>query len=171
MPRSPLPALPQRAQRNSALYRSLTRTLREYNRRLLGVVRERGFPEFQPSFPTLLSNLDLAGTPIGVLARRGGVTRQAAGQLLREIERCGFATRSLSPDDARITIVQFTPLGKRLLTTIVEAVLEIEGEYARLLQAGEFTRVRAGLRTIADAIDPEGSFGVGDLPELTKRKR
>jgi len=85
------------------LYRSLTRTLRAYNRLLLERLHARGFTDFAPSFPTLLSNLDTRGTRIGVLAMRGGVSRRAAGQLLRAIERCGYVELKAARDDARAT--------------------------------------------------------------------
>ncbi len=59
--------------------------------------------------------------------------------------------------------MRFTPLGRRLLATVFELVLEIEHDFAALLPVGEFTRVQEGLHTIADEIDPEGAFGVGDM--------
>jgi DNA-binding MarR family transcriptional regulator len=147
--------------RNSRLYRSLTRTLRVYNRLLVTRLHARGFEDFAPAFPALLSNLDLNGTRIGVLATRAGVTRQAAGQLLREIERCGYVKRRQSPQDARATTILFTPRGRRLLATVLELVEEIEGDFSRALPTGEFERVRTGLLQIADRIDPGGALGVG----------
>lgn len=152
-----------RAERNRRLYRSLTRTLREYNRRLVEGLHARGFPDFSPAFPALLSNVDLSGTPIGVAARRAGVSRQAVGQLVREVERCGYARRDRSPTDARVSIIRFTPRGKRMLATVLELVDEIELEMSRQLPRGDFARLRAGMQTIADAIDPEGALGVGDV--------
>ena len=111
-----------RQYRNSRLYRSLTRTLRVYNRLLLERLHDRGFTDFAPSFPALLSNLDTRGTRIGVLAMRGGVSRQAAGQLLREIARCGYVELRAARDDARATTVHFTARGRRLLATVFELV-------------------------------------------------
>jgi DNA-binding MarR family transcriptional regulator len=162
-----MPSLPKdpaafRQYRNSKLYRSLTRTLRVYNRRLVAALHARGFTDFSPAFPAMLSNLDTRGTRIGVLAARAGVTRQAAGQLLREIERCGYAERRAAPDDARAVIIRFTPRGRRLLASVIELVEEIEGEFAEGLPDGDFERLRQGLQAIADRIDPEGAFGVGD---------
>jgi DNA-binding MarR family transcriptional regulator len=119
-----------RKSRSTKLYRSLTRTLRVYNRLLVERLRARGFDDFSPAFPSLLSNLDADGTRIGVLAGRAGVTRQAAGQLLREIERCGYVKRWDSPTDARATVIAFTPRGKRLLATVLELVEQIEGHFA-----------------------------------------
>lgn len=151
-----------RARRNSKLYRSLTRTIRVYNRMLVTRLRARGFDDFSPAFPAMLSNLDLDGTRIGVLATRAGVTRQAAGQLLREIERCGYAERRDSAHDARTTIVHFTPRGKRLLATVLELVEEIESDFAAGLKAGEFDKLQQGLFRIAERIDPGGALGQGD---------
>jgi DNA-binding MarR family transcriptional regulator len=153
-----------RLYRNSRLYRSLTRTLRVYNRLMVTRLHERGFEDFAPAFPSLLSNLDTDGTRIGMLANRAGVTRQAAGQLLREIERCGYVERRESARDARATMVHFTPRGRRLLATVLELVDEIEGDFAKTMKAGEFERVRKGLLHIADRIDPGGALGAGDQP-------
>jgi DNA-binding MarR family transcriptional regulator len=150
-----------RGYRNSRLYRSLGRTLRVYNRLLVTRLQALGFDDFSPAFPSLLSNLDTEGTRIGVLASRAGVTRQAAGQLLREIERCGYAERTASQDDARATTVKFTARGRRLLATVLELVEEIEGDFEAALAPGEFDAVREGLRHIADRIDPTGRAGGG----------
>ena len=151
-----------RAYRNSRLYRSLTRTLRVYNRVLIERLHARGFTDFSLAFPPMLSNLDTRGTPIGVLATRAGVTRQAAGQLLRQIADRGYVTLKPSPADARVTIVQFTARGRRLLNAVLELVMEIERDFALQLPAGEFDSLRQSLQSIADRIDPGGSLGRGD---------
>ena len=154
-----------RAYRNSRLYRSLTRTLRVYNRRLIEGLHERGFTDFSPAFPSMLSNLDTRGTPIGVLAARAGVTRQAAGQLLRQIADRGYVSLKPSTRDARVTVIQFTARGRRLLQTVFELVEEIEQDFGKHLGADEFERVRDGLRALADHIDQSGAFGTADTQE------
>lgn len=153
-----------RRYRNSRLYRSLTRTLRVYNRLLVDGLHARGFIDFAPSFPALLSNLDTRGSRIGVLAARAGVTRQAAGQLLREIERCGYVELKAAADDARATTVHFTARGRRLLAAVFELVEEIEADFARALEPGAYDKVRQGLLRIADRVDPGGALGTGDVP-------
>ncbi len=151
-----------RAYRNTKLYRSLTRTLRVYNRLLVAGLHARGFADFSPAFPSLLSNLDTRGGRIGVLATRAGVTRQAAGQLLKEIERRGYIERRSASDDARATVVQFTAKGRRMLATVLDLVEHIEADFADALEPGEFERVRAGLLRVADRIDPHGRLGAPD---------
>jgi DNA-binding MarR family transcriptional regulator len=150
--------------RNSRLYRPLARVLRVYNRRLIEGLHARGFTDFSPAFPGLLSNLDAEGTRIGVLAQRAGVTRQAAGQLLREIERCGYVERRTSSDDARATTVRFTARGRRLLAAVFDLVEAIEADFTSGLGPGEFDRLRGTLLRLANRIDPIGAFGADDEP-------
>ncbi len=150
--------------RNSKLYRALARTLRVYNKMLIAALHARGFEDFSPAFPQILSNLDTEGTRVGVLAARAGVTRQGAGQLLADIERCGYVERSRAADDARAIVVRFTPRGRRLLSNIFELVLETEAKFAELVGKREFDQLRATLERLANAIDPGGVFGVGDEP-------
>ena len=142
VPPSPKRPADLRLYRNSKLYRSLTRTLRVYNRLLLTRLQARGFDDFAPAFPSLMSNLDMEGTRIGVLANRAGVTRQAAGQLLREIERCGYVERR---DSAHRTAARRWCTSRRegagCLATVLELVEEIEAEFASGAAA---RRVRAG---------------------------
>jgi DNA-binding MarR family transcriptional regulator len=151
-----------REYRNTRLYRSLARILREYNRRLVMELRERGFADFSPAFPQILSNLDTEGTRVGTLAQRAGVTRQAAGKLLMEIERCGYVERRADADDARATLVLFTPRGRRMLATVLELVESIEAGLARELGPSRFEGVRAGLFEIAERFDPVGRLGASD---------
>ena len=159
-----------RAYRNAKLYRPLSRTLRVYNRRVIEGLHRQGFTDFSPAFPALLANLDVEGTRIGVLAKRAGVTRQAAGQLVREIERCGYVERRAASTDARAVVVRFTAKGKRLLQSVLDLVERIEADFAAHLSPAEFERVRVAISRLADAIDPIGPFGVVDEPASKSRK-
>lgn len=160
-----------RVYRNSRLYRPLSRTLRVYNRRIIEGLHARGFTDFSAAFPPLLSNLDVEGTRIGILASRAGVSRQAAGQLVREIERCGYVERRPARDDARATVVRFTAKGRRLLAAVFELVETIEEELSRMLDPGEFDRLREMLLRLANAVDPVGAFGAGDEAPARARSR
>lgn len=153
-----------RQYRNSALYRPLGRVLKVYNRRLLEGLHERGFDDFTPAFPQILSNLDTQGTRIGVLAQRAGVTRQGAGQLIAEIERCGYVERHAAEDDARAVVIKFTPRGKKLLETVFTLVDAIETSFAEALGTRDFDHLRRSLVNLAEAVDPVGSFGNDDEP-------
>src|SRR5258708_38796736 len=87
-----------RARREQMLLRLLMRLTRSMTDETIRRVQARGH-HHQPSYLRLLGNLDAQGTRIGALARRMGTTRQAASQLLQEIERQGFVERRDDPGD------------------------------------------------------------------------
>jgi DNA-binding MarR family transcriptional regulator len=151
-----------RRHRNQALYRSISRLLRAYNRRLVDELHARGFADFSPAFPPLLSNLDAGGSHIGALARRAGVTRQAAGQLLRQIEACGYVACLDSPHDTRATMVTFTPRGRAMLAHVLDIIGDLDREYAAALGAAAFDGVRDSLFAMAEAADPGGALVSGE---------
>jgi DNA-binding MarR family transcriptional regulator len=169
-----LRAVDLRRYRNSKLYRPLARVLRVYNRHLMTELSARGFSEFSIAFPQILSNLDTEGTRVGVLAERAGMSRQAAGQLIAEIERCGFVERTQAADDARAIVVRFTPRGRKLLSCVLAVVEALESEWAAIVGAESFDQMRMTLGRIADAVDPGGAFGQKDEPaprDQTPRRR
>ena len=123
----------------------------------------------RPWLPGLLAGLSRDAVEPG---HRGDPHRRAGGAGRRdppgrrpaagEIERCGYVERRPAPDDARATVVHFTPRGRRLLATVFSLVEEQERSFAEVLGPADYEAVRAGLARLADAIDAGGAFGVGD---------
>jgi len=144
--------------RNVHLYRSVARMLREYNRRLVVALHERGFTDFTPAFPQIMSNLDTEGSRIGAIAQRAGITRQAAGQLVAEIEACGYIERRAEPDDARATLVVFTARGRRMLAAVFEILTALDEEFVGLVGKRGYDKLRDDLFTIVEAFDPRGAL-------------
>ena len=81
----------------------------------------------------LISNLDVEGTRITVLADRAGITKQAMGQLVNDLEKRGYVQREQDPDDKRATLIKFTDLGWKFLQDAFEIKKDIEAEYATIL--------------------------------------
>ena len=86
------------------------------------------------------------------------MTRQAASQLLREIERRGCVELRDSPHDTRARRVRFTARGRRLLDTVIELVEEMDEEFAAILPPGEFERGCAAMFRISERVDPGGAL-------------
>lgn len=149
-----------RATRERMLLRLLVRATDTMNAEMTRRVRARGYADFQRSFTTLLGHLDTEGTRISALARRMGTSRQAASQLLRQIEERGYIERIPDPDDKRAVIARHTPKGRKLLATAIEATVAIEAEYASLLGQNGLVRLRQLLKRLLDRIDPEGELGL-----------
>lgn len=156
-----IPAEPAalRAWREQTLYRLLLRATRAETTETLKRLRARGHTTVTMVYTNLLANLDTEGTTISALARRAGVTRQAASQVLLEIERDGYVTREPDPLDGRAVLVRQTPKGRALLQDALEVVAELEAEYAQHLSHDDLDALRQTLAALLDHIDPAGTLG------------
>lgn len=80
-----------------------------------------------PSHSAVLANIDIAtGTRPSELARRAGVTKQAMGQVVDELEQRGFVVRRPDPADARAKLVQLSDSGRALMDAALEVIAELE---------------------------------------------
>ena len=149
-----------RARREQILLRLLFRITRHMTVETVSRMQARGIVGMQPAYPRLLGNLDTEGTRIGALARRMGITRQAAAQLTKEIERAGFIERQPDPDDGRGIIVRFTPMGRAGLDCAVAVMAEIEAEYAAIIGRADMVHMKSSLALLLSKVDLSGTFGL-----------
>ena len=97
----------------------------------------------------LLPFIDLEGTRSVELARRMGISKQAVGKLVKELEEIGYLTRTPDDADGRAFLVSFTEEGIDYLLEMHEAINQIEREYEAQAGAGQMKIVRAALSGIA----------------------
>jgi DNA-binding MarR family transcriptional regulator len=108
----------------------------------------------------LLPYIDIEGTRSVDLARRMGLSKQAVGKLVRELEEDGLLYREVDGADGRAFLVKFTDAGVEYLTRLHRCIAQIEREYERLVGAERMAVVREALSLIA-----YGAEGVGELEE------
>ena len=152
-----------RAGRDATLYRLVTRASEAEMRETLRRLRQRGYQDVTNADTALLANLDTADTTISALARRCGVTRQAASQQLALLSQKGYVSRKPDPADSRAILVRRTAQGHALMRDALEIVADIEAEYAGFLGAGRLAALRELLTDLVGHADPDGMLG-GDLP-------
>jgi DNA-binding MarR family transcriptional regulator len=158
------PALPDdpaglRAWRDATLYRLVLRASEAERRETLSRLRQRGYQDVTNTDTALLANLDTADTTISALARRCGVTRQAASQQLALLAQRGYVSREPDPADSRAILVRRTAQGHALMHDALEVVAEIEAEYAGFLGAGRLAALRELLADLVGHADPGGTLG------------
>jgi DNA-binding MarR family transcriptional regulator len=136
------------ALRQEHIGRLLQRANRMFSEQATDMLRARGHTGLSLAHTTLLSHLDLDGTRISVLAERANMTKQAMGQLVAELERQGYLTRTSDPSDRRASLVQFTEAGWRFLLDAAEIKRSIEGEYATVLGEKRLAELRASLELL-----------------------
>ncbi|MBX2796949.1 MAG: MarR family transcriptional regulator [Myxococcales bacterium] len=104
----------------------------------------------------VLIPLDQQGTRISELARRAGISAQAIGKLVTDLERKGLVERTPDPADGRARVVRYTDRGRALLRTALSRLDAQHAELAELLGPDRLEALRADLTRIAHHVDPEG---------------
>lgn len=108
----------------------------------------------------LLPFIDLEGTRNTELARRLGISKQAVGKRVRELEQAGLLKREADAADGRAFLVSFTDAGINYLLGMHRAITEVEGEYDALVGAAQMATTRDVLARIAyDARDDDPATG------------
>ena len=125
--------------------RLLLNAQRNYSVRALAKLRERGHEGLTLAHTNLLAHLDVAGTRITTLAERVGVTKQAIGTLVGELEARSYVRREPDPADGRASVIAYTEAGRDFLQDAHEVKQEIEEEYAQVLGS-------TGLRDLRDLL-------------------
>ncbi|WP_407566184.1 MarR family winged helix-turn-helix transcriptional regulator [Streptomyces sp. 184] len=101
--------------------------LTEFNER----VAAAGYPDLRPVHGMTFQILGAEGATSSELAARLGVTKQAAGQLVDDLERRGYVLRTAHPAGGRRKLVVLTDAARRHLAVAGDALHDLEAELAR----------------------------------------
>ncbi len=145
----------ERAKRAS-MVQLLIRAARLLNERGLARVREQRVPDVQSSHLQILAHIDLAGTRLTEIARRMGVTKQAAGQVVSEIEALGMVERVPDPSDGRAKLVRFTPHGKKEMLAGIGILRGLQDELEAELGERRIARLHDDLLALVDHLSDAG---------------
>ncbi len=106
----------------------LGRASRLFHEQALAAVRAAGYDEVRESWLGLLRHLRPEGVRSSMLGERLGITKQAAGQLVSELERLGYLERVADPTDGRAKLVRMTERGFGAWLAGLEAMAALEAE-------------------------------------------
>lgn len=106
----------------------LFKAARLLNEHAIGRIQERTKRPVRAAHTSLLPHIDLEGTRLTVIAKRLGVTKQAAGQLVDELVALGMLERIPDPADARAKLIRFSKRGKQGLFEGLDLLRELEGQ-------------------------------------------
>jgi DNA-binding MarR family transcriptional regulator len=113
-------------------------------------LHDRGHDGLSIVHTALLAHLDMHGTQVTTLADRAGITKQAMGRLVDELEGKGYVESAPDPADGRAKRVTFTERGWQFLTDAYEVKLEIEAIYTSVLGEEGMTQLRDSLEKVAE---------------------
>src|SRR5215213_7676799 len=83
----------------------------ELHRRL----HERGYAEIRPGHGCVFRFIDDDGTRLTELAERSGLTKQAVGEVVADLEELGYVERVPDPADRRAKTIVLTRRGRDAL--------------------------------------------------------
>lgn len=133
--------------------RLLIQTFQRFEERLVEGLHSSGFEEVTMAHLSALRHLDLEGLRIGDLARDAGVTKQAMGQMVKELERRGWVEIRPDPTDGRARRVCYTDEGIRLIREAQRKVGELEREFQDILGEESYVALRGGLSRLLSALN------------------
>jgi DNA-binding MarR family transcriptional regulator len=140
----------------------LFKCARLMNERALQLVQERTKQQVRPSHTALFPHIDLQGTRPSVLADRLGISKQAVGQLVEELEKMGLLDRVPDPADGRACLVRFSARGKKGLFVGLAMLGEMEKRLAKDVGERDVAHMHQTLRKLLTELEkaPTGSEGV-----------
>ncbi len=152
MPRSDLTQEDIEHYRRNNIGQSLLDVAKDFQRSALKEFAAEGHRRLQAAHQSVLSFLSLDGTRLTELATRAGMTKQAMGQLVDEVERLGYVERIPDPSDGRAKIVRFTHKGRLLIKAGTKIGENIQAHYATLIGEEKMARLRELLEELHHSI-------------------
>ncbi|MFE6838433.1 MarR family winged helix-turn-helix transcriptional regulator [Streptomyces sp. NPDC057705] len=125
--------------------------LGEFTRR----VAEAGYPDLRPLHGMAFQALKGPGATATELAERLGVTKQAAGQIVDDLEKRGYVRREPHPGGGRRKLVVLTPAADAHLGVAGRILHELEAELAG---SADLTVLRQELGRLVRALHGDGAL-------------
>ena len=115
---------------------------------------EEGFEGIRHRHGTVFRFIDAEGSRLTTLAERSGLTKQAIGEVVDELERLGHVERTADPGDRRAKIIRLTERGVQGQVAAARILKEVEKRWARHLGRERIDMLRRTLEEII-AIESE----------------
>lgn len=115
-----------------------------------------GNQELRASHMSLMPHIDLEGTRLTLLAERVGISKQAVGQLVDDLEAMGLLERKKDPQDGRAKLILFSEQGKAGLLEGLMVLGEMEAALALKLGAQTMKAFHQTLLELEDLLVTQG---------------
>ncbi len=111
-------------------------------------LNEAGYADLRPMHGLAFQALRGPGITSSELADRLGVTKQAAGQIVDDLEQRGYVRREAHPDGGRRRLVVLTDKAQRHLEVAGQVMYKLEAELEANLRDEDVARLRVNLAHI-----------------------
>lgn len=132
------------------LVRTLLRGFRAVDQVASEALASAGFVGSGPAAWYLLHSIPEDGGRASRLARELGVSKQAVGQSLDELQKEGYVTRERDPRDRRALTVRRTDRGEAIVAAGEAALLEQERAWGQVLGRTRLRALRATMEEFTE---------------------
>ncbi len=134
----------------------LLKVTRLYQQRAIAALHASGEPQLRESHLRLMPYLEFDHGKRQVnLAARLGITKQAVGALLSDMEAIGMVERIVDPKDRRARLVRLAPAAHERIGKGLAALTRIETDLRQVIGDDAVTAVHTGLLKILDALEAD----------------
>ncbi|MGW1003022.1 MarR family winged helix-turn-helix transcriptional regulator [Streptomyces sp. NPDC002520] len=109
----------------------------------------QGHPNVRPAYGFALQAIGLEGSTASDIARRLGISKQAAGKTVDRLAALGYAERADDPADARRRLVRLTERGYDLLARSAAIFDQLRADWAAVLGEERLRAIEDDLRATA----------------------
>lgn len=111
-------------------------------------VAAAGYPGLRPSHGCVFRYLDIDGSRLAELAERSGMTKQAFGEHVANVEALGYVERVADPQDGRAKLVVPTSRGREALILGRQVFADLEREWEEAIGVERVRGLRETLQEI-----------------------
>jgi DNA-binding MarR family transcriptional regulator len=112
-------------------------------------LHEIGYGDLRPAHGCVFGFIErVGGDRLTALADRSGLTKQAVGEAVADLERLGYVERVPDPSDGRAKIIRLSERGREAAAAAEEIFADIERRYAAEVGEERFEEFRDTLRRL-----------------------
>jgi DNA-binding MarR family transcriptional regulator len=111
-------------------------------------IAHRGFLDVRPAYGFAFARISAGDATIADVAEHLGVSKQAAAQLVHQLEERGYVTRQRHPLDARAALLALTERGVACTYAAEGAASEAVGQWRATLGESRYRELQRTLRAI-----------------------
>lgn len=132
----------------------LFKAARLWNEAAVARVGAMGASGLRVSHTGVFPHIDLEGTRASVIAERMGISKQAVGRLIDDLEQMGVVARQPDPRDGRAQLVVWTEQGRQGLLHGLGVLREMEAELVARVGEARMLALRETLAELVVCLTP-----------------
>jgi DNA-binding MarR family transcriptional regulator len=106
-------------------------------------MQQAGYADVRGAHGCVFGNIEPDGMRLTELAERAGMTKQAVGEAVTDLERLGYAERVADPSDRRAKTIRLTDRGHAAQRAGFQIIADIEDEWAERFGAERVEQMRS----------------------------